>query len=78
MATNTSEQFVKAWQSSGSLKEVADKLGISRNNVSNRAAYYRKKGVRLKTISRSSSGAKIDVEALNKICDSVQPERERE
>ncbi|KKK56234.1 hypothetical protein LCGC14_3066570 [marine sediment metagenome] len=70
--TTTSEQFVKAWQSSSSIKEVANKLGLSSNNVSNRAAYYRKKGVRLKIMPRRFGGPRIDIEALNKLCDPSQ------
>jgi hypothetical protein len=61
------EDFVRAWQASSSLAEVADKLHLSIAGVSTRAQSYRKKGVRLKRFPHRL--ATIDVAALNAIID---------
>lgn len=51
MANHASaEDFVRAWQSSSSLAEVAEKLGSTTNNVNQRGYVLRKKGVELKSM----------------------------
>lgn len=64
--TVTPEEFVKAWQSSESIQEVADKLDIKYAAAYKRAEYFRLRGVKLKPISRKPG---IDVDTLNKLCD---------
>lgn len=64
MAVNT-EEFVKAWQESNSVREVGEKLKIENlQGIRNKAAMLRKRGVKLKQFQ---GYARIDVEALNKI-----------
>ena len=66
----SAEEFVKAWQESGSSQEAADKMNMSVSLVSSRAYGYRKKGVKLKRMP--GSGKKpIDVAALNKLIASM-------
>ena len=42
------EEFVKIWQSSKTLFEVSERMGLSKKIASARAGYYRSKGVPLK------------------------------
>jgi hypothetical protein len=44
----TREDFVTAWQSASSVKDVADQLGISQKYASVRAVYLRQQGEDLK------------------------------
>jgi len=48
MSKATPKQFVKAWQESSSLKEVAEKLGMKPTTANSRASFYRSKGIPLK------------------------------
>lgn len=41
-------EFIKAWETSKSTKEVADKTGTTYKKAAIRATYLRKKGVKLK------------------------------
>jgi len=59
------EAFVRAWQSSETAGEVASKVRMPRARVFSRAAWYRRKGVRLKKLRRSSR--KLNVAYLNAI-----------
>lgn len=56
------EDFVIAWQGAVTIDEVADKLGMTRMSVRQRAYSYRRKGVPLK--SMRSSARKVDWDAL--------------
>ena len=56
----SAEEFVRAWQTSNSMVEVAEKTGMSIVAVSSRVAMYRRKGVPLKPYRIR----KIDWEAL--------------
>lgn len=60
------EDFVRAWQSSGSITEVARKLGMSVNAVWMRATRYRAKGVRL-AFEHVRDNRQLDVDALNRL-----------
>lgn len=66
-----SEEFVKAWLQA--VKEnrnqswLAEKLGLSRQSVSAKAYYYRKRGVDLPLMPKGSRKNRIDVEKLNKL-----------
>ncbi len=48
----THEEFAKAWRASGSRRELAEKLGITRQAVSNREHMLRRRGVRLKAFPK--------------------------
>ena len=45
------EEFIKVWQTSDSLADVATKTGLANNSVRSRGIYYRKKGVPLKKLA---------------------------
>jgi transposase len=67
------EDFVRAWQESQSLSEVARKTGLSISTVSARAQTYRRKGVRLKPFPRRLYPP-LDVAKLNNIIAEAGPE----
>jgi hypothetical protein len=67
------EQFVRTWQMSNSVGEVANKLGKAYNVVRQRAYVLRKAGVNLKTMPPMARGRRLDVEALNCIAQSSLP-----
>lgn len=58
--------FVKAWMTCKTVKQVAEKLGLNRSQVSAKAGDLRKKGVTLPT-KQSNYVDPNSVEALNKI-----------
>lgn len=62
----TPEEFVLAWHAAKSSQEAADKLGIPKAQAQARASKYRKLGVKLKRMSRSS-GRRVDVDGLNRL-----------
>lgn len=62
----TYEQFVLAWDSSNSIQEVQDKLGVGRQTVEKTGTQLRRAGVKLKSMrSGLPLRGEIDVEALN-------------
>lgn len=52
------KRFIRIWQSSQSVQEAADRLGISKAAASSRAAMFRRRGVPLRAMSRG----RIDVD----------------
>lgn len=70
----TPEDFVRAWQTSDSIKSVMEITGLSYTSVSRRVSDYRKKGINLKKMKHGRSS--IDVDALNKICQSTPEAKE--
>lgn len=70
----TAAEFVKAWQSSNSAQEVADKLGMPKHIVLARSAVYRKQrkdgkpGINLKRMPRQKTNG-LDVETLNRLAE---------
>jgi len=54
MARTTPEQFVEIWQTASSIEEVSKQAGIKPESARMRASQYRKKGVPLKRMTRSS------------------------
>lgn len=58
------EEFVVAWEESGSVDEVSSRLGMPKPNVTARASSYRAKGVTLKQMPRGGN-RRLDVENLN-------------
>lgn len=64
------QKFVKVWQSSSSLEEIATKLGKTKSSVSVSARSLRKKGVKLKQLTSPIKGiTESDVVSLNKLID---------
>jgi len=62
----SAKEFVITWQSSDSINEVSEKLGLTYASVASRAKIYRSKGVNLKKYERCG---KIDVDDLNDLID---------
>lgn len=58
--------FVRIWQESKTMEEVAGRLEISEHRATARASYYRKHGVGLKKFPRTYQG--MNYEALNLLC----------
>jgi transcription elongation factor Elf1 len=69
------ETFIRTWQQAQSAQEVADKLNMPKDIVHARASTYRNAGIRLKKMPRHSNKA-LDVEALNKLIDSLEADIE--
>jgi len=70
----TAEEFVIAWNTSTSAKEVAEKVGMPIPIVHARASKYRKAGVRLKD-HKVQSGRSLNVAKLNALIDEMEAER---
>lgn len=72
------EVFVNVWiqakRTSKGQNWVAEELKISRQAVSSRAAFYRKKGVKLPELPPASYATRsINVERLNHIIEQAKP-----
>ncbi len=63
------EEFVKIWQASATMAEVAKRTKMARGAVSSRACVYRKKGVPLKRMGRN--GPRIDWTSLAALAESL-------
>lgn len=63
--------FVVAWESSETVSEVSDRLGMPKPIVLARASGYRKDGVRLKKLRRESKKA-LDIDELNRLVEETQ------
>ena len=61
------EEIVEAWETSRTVQEAADSLGMSKQRLSQIASFLRERGVRLS--KRRLFRKPIDVEALNAIID---------
>jgi DNA-binding MarR family transcriptional regulator len=60
------DDFVKLWKTTGSVGEVAKKLGIKPNSASAIANRLRKGGVKLRKFARRAPQP-VDIKRLNKI-----------
>ena len=60
------EDFIRTWQRAGSVRAVADTLGITKECACGRASFYRKKGIALKTMGRGGHPG-LNVKALAKL-----------
>jgi hypothetical protein len=58
--------FVRAWQRSKSVRQVAETLGCTVASASQRASYLRSRGVAVKMM-RPGHPTRLDVGALNRI-----------
>ena len=54
------EGFIRAWQQSQTVAEVARKTGLDTHTASNKAAYLRRLGVPMKALTRTCEGRKKD------------------
>lgn len=70
MNNDEAKEFVKIWQTSNSVKEVAEKLGISEPTAWSRGNKLRKAGVPLKKFSRAST---LDIDELKRLAESLRP-----
>lgn len=73
MSKPTPKEFVKAWQESSSLEEVARKLGMKPKTVHSRASFYKRKGVPLK---KMRGGRSVDWDELKKYARECLEEKE--
>lgn len=71
----TPEEFIKAWQTSSSVAEVAEKTKLTAKKVYNRRNSYKKKGVPLKDFKRTA--IKTNWAELAKLAKSLLPEPEK-
>lgn len=70
------EEFVKAWQSSTSIDEVAAKTHMKPFSVVARASRYRKLGVKLKQFERTGRRRSLDIAALNELCEVAKTDQQ--
>jgi len=70
----SAEDFIIAWQSAVSTKEVCEKTGLSLNRVRTRAREFRVKGVPLKEMPRPQRGQ--DWKHLADVARTNQPKKE--
>lgn len=61
----SAEDFVKTWQTSNSVSEVAEKLGRTPTSIITRAKKFRKRNIPLKFFERGTRA--LDIEALQKL-----------
>jgi hypothetical protein len=71
----TPEQFVTAWQTSATVAEAAERLGMPEAIASARATDYRAKGIMLKRMPRGGK-SRLDVEGLSALAESLKPNKE--
>ena len=55
MTLEEGKVFITAWHASASIAEVAQRTGLTKKQVNNRAAHLREKGVKLPTMRPNSS-----------------------
>jgi len=70
------ETYMRAWQSSSSVAEVASKTGLTKDSCSTRASGYRKKGIALKSFPKGG-GAKLDIAACQALLATLNAEAEQ-
>jgi len=70
----SAEEFVRAWQTSSELPEVARKTGLRPESVRARAQRFRKKGVPLKKLGARGGRPATDWAALKRLAEELQPE----
>lgn len=62
----SAEDFVRAWNESSSVQEVADRLGMPKPIAHARACNYRRKGIPIKPMRRQYR-RKLDIPALQRL-----------
>lgn len=68
----TPEQFVRAYQAATCLKDVMEATGLTLSAVTNRAVYYKKKGIPLRAFY-GQDRKHMDVTALRELAKSLAP-----
>lgn len=63
----TDVEFIKIWQGSRSLDEVAEKIGLNKLQCSGKAYKLRSKGVRLQRFKRGFCESTMNIEELNSL-----------
>lgn len=63
------EDVVRAWQTSASIREAAEKIGMREDALRQRAYLLRKRGVNLKPMGNPTR--KLDIAALNELANSL-------
>lgn len=63
------EEFVRLWQASKCLDDVAKKARLSKKTVTVRATSYRKRGIPLKNFKARGGRQPLDISALKKIAE---------
>jgi len=58
-------EFIRVWDTSNSVAEVAEITGLAPSSAQQRAGKYRTQGIPLKKMARG--GKRIDVDAANKL-----------
>lgn len=69
----TPEEFVRTWQESASLPEVAAKAGLTCAQARNKAIYLRRNGVPLKKFQPGPRDARHDFPALAQLARDLAP-----
>jgi len=67
----TPEEFVLAWQESDTIDAVAERVGMNKMSVRQRAYSYRRKGVPLKSMRTGAN--KVDWESLKALATASAP-----
>lgn len=65
------QEFVLAWQESETIDDVAERLGMNKMSVRQRAYSYRRKGVPLKSMRTGAN--KVDWESLVALANASAP-----
>jgi len=65
------QEFVLAWQESDTIDDVAERLGMNKMSVRQRAYSYRRKGVPLKSMRTGAN--KVDWESLKALAAASAP-----
>ena len=65
------ERFIRTWQQSSSVAEVAETLGMPKPIVLARKSNYTKLGIQLKKMPRQSPDRSLDVEGLNALIEEI-------
>lgn len=69
----SAEVFVRTYNESSSIAEVAAKLGCTANNVHQRRHQLAQKGVKFKAFDSQRGGARLDIEALQAVAEATLP-----
>lgn len=66
------EEFIKAWQTSGTVGDVARKTGLSKSGCHLRYHRYKKVGIKLKEMPKGTHTPALDVKKLNELAASFE------
>jgi len=66
------EPFIRAWESSESTKEAAEKLNMKLPTLLARVSKYRANNISLKKMPRNGGGTKLDVVAAQTLLEELR------